>query len=168
MSPADAPLLSRPIVVDDVPEKGLAVEVVADADERAVLAKAFGLSEIKSLTGRFDVRRKGREAIAKGEVTATVVQICVVTLDPFEAEVKEEVDLRFVPDAPALDDEDAPPDSPDPIVDGRIDLGAITAEFLALGLDPYPKKPGAAFAFQPDADKENPFSVLAALKRDRD
>ena len=41
-----------------------------------------------------------------------------------------------------LDGEDAP----DPIVDGKIDLGALAAEFLALGLDPYPRKPGVAFA----------------------
>ncbi len=162
----ETPLLSRPLVVDDIPEKGATVEVAADADERALLAKAFGLVEIKALTGRFEVKRKGREAVAKGEVTATVVQTCVVTLDPFDAEVKEAVDLRFAPDAPALDDDTAPPDAPDPIVDGRIDLGAITAEFLALGLDPYPKKPGASFSFEGEDDKENPFAALAALKRD--
>ena len=34
-------------------------------------------------------------------------------------------------------------DEPDPIIDGKIDLGALTAEFFALGLDPYPRKPGA-------------------------
>ena len=27
----------------------------------------------------------------------------------------------------------------------QIDLGALAAEFLALGLDPYPRKPGVAF-----------------------
>ena len=41
------------------------------------------------------------------------------------------------------DAEDA--DIPDPIVGGRIDFGVLTAEFLALGLDPYPRKPGMAF-----------------------
>ncbi len=38
------------------------------------------------------------------------------------------------------------PDPPDPIVNGRIDLGQLAAEFLALGLDPYPRKPGVEFA----------------------
>ena len=33
-------------------------------------------------------------------------------------------------------------DAPDPIVDGKIDLGALAAEFMILGLDPYPRKPG--------------------------
>ena len=36
-------------------------------------------------------------------------------------------------------------DDPDPVIDGKIDLGALTAEFFALGLDPYPRKPGAEF-----------------------
>ena len=35
---------------------------------------------------------------------------------------------------------------PDEIVNGQIDLGAITAEFLVLGLDPYPRKPGVDFS----------------------
>ena len=36
-------------------------------------------------------------------------------------------------------------DPPEPIVNGAIDLGALAAEFLMLGLDPYPRKPGAVF-----------------------
>ena len=42
---------------------------------------------------------------------------------------------------------------PDEIVNGQIDLGALTAEFLALGLDPYPRKPGVDFSFRGDATK---------------
>ena len=52
-------------------------------------------------------------------------------------------------------------DEPDPIVDGKIDLGALAAEFFALGLDPYPRKPGVAF--EPPAEPEpeaTPFAVL--------
>ena len=40
----------------------------------------------------------------------------------------------------------------------------VTAEFLALGLDPYPRKPEADFAYTEDAGKENPFAALAGLK----
>ena len=36
-------------------------------------------------------------------------------------------------------------DDPDPVIDGKIDLGALAAEFFALGLDPYPRKPGVEF-----------------------
>jgi hypothetical protein len=63
----------------------------------------------------------------------------------------------------------AQPDPPDPIINGRIDLGALACEFLALGLDAYPRKPGAEFApIIEDAgdDKPKPFAALAKLKKD--
>jgi hypothetical protein len=61
------------------------------------------------------------------------------------------------------------PDPPDPIVNGRIDLGALASEFLALGLDPYPRKPGVEFkSLTEDADdaRPSPFAVLGKLKKD--
>ena len=42
-------------------------------------------------------------------------------------------------------------DGPDPIIDGKIDLGELAAEHFALALDPYPRKPGVAFAPPPEA-----------------
>jgi hypothetical protein len=91
-----------------------------------------------------------------------------VTLEPFDASLEEEVDVDFAeagrePVAAAHEDRDHEP--PDEITGGRIDLGALTAEFLALGLDPYPRKPGAAFAFEgQDAKPDSPFAALKGLK----
>jgi hypothetical protein len=52
------------------------------------------------------------------------------------------------------------------LIGGTVDLGALATEFLILGLDPYPRKPGATF--QPpggaSAD-EGPFAALAKLKK---
>ena len=55
------------------------------------------------------------------------------------------------------------------ILDGRIDLGVLAAEFLALGLDPYPRKPGADFAAPAEADisTDSPFAALRQLARPR-
>ena len=65
--------------------------------------------------------------------------------------------------------EDAPPqvDGPEPLLDGGVDLGAIATEFVLLGIDPYPRKEGAAFA-SPEVDSEDsgPFAALAALKKE--
>ena len=59
-------------------------------------------------------------------------------------------------------------DPPDPIVDGKIDLGALAAEFLALGLDPYPRKPGVAFdPPEPQGGRDSPFAALAEPKKKR-
>ena len=122
--------------------------------------------------------RRGRAVTVTGTVEGDVVQTCVVTLEPFPAHVSEAVEVKFV-SPPALPRgakmPEEPPghherqtslEEPDAIVDGRIDLGALTAEFLALGLDPYPRKPGAAFAFEdaPRGPEGSPFAALGRLK----
>jgi hypothetical protein len=58
------------------------------------------------------------------------------------------------------------PDPPEPIVNGAIDLGKLASEFLVLGIDPYPRKPGVAFVppKTPDDPEEHPFAALKALK----
>ncbi len=68
------------------------------------------------------------------------------------------------PPPPLTDDQ---PDLPDPIIDGRIDLGAVALEFLVLALDPYPRKPGVAFdgvVVGDDAPEATAFAGLARLK----
>jgi hypothetical protein len=55
------------------------------------------------------------------------------------------------------------------LIGDRVDLGAIAVEFLILGIDPYPRKPGVAF--EPPAaedESEHPFAALAALKKGPD
>ena len=59
----------------------------------------------------------------------------------------------------ALDIEE---DGPDPLIGGVVDLGALAGEFLTLALDPYPRKPGAAFEEPaPAVPEESPFSALS-------
>ncbi|QGM44484.1 YceD family protein [Methylocystis heyeri] len=55
-------------------------------------------------------------------------------------------------------------DAPDPLIGGAIDLGAVVSEFLTLGLDPYPRRPGAVFEepHRPDAE-DNPFAALRRI-----
>jgi hypothetical protein len=175
----DAPPFSRPFRVDALPADGLTQTIEAGPDERAALAALDRLPAIGSLTATFVVRRSGRGVRVTGDVHAELTQVCVVSLEPFAATVDEPVDVRF---APA---EDAGPprrggdggdevvevggeDPPDPIVDGKIDLGALAAEFFSLGLDPYPHKPGVAFdPPEPQGGKDSPFAALGELTKKR-
>jgi hypothetical protein len=170
ISPESVGPLSRPVLVGRIPAEGLQVEVEANAEERAALAADFGLPELKSLRGSYRLTGRGDTVHVVGRVTAELVQTCVVTLDPFESQLDEEVEVDFAepdpdlqPDEPELEI-DLAQEGPDPIVDGRIDLGALTAEFLAVGLDPYPRKPGVDFAFDEGDGEASPFAKLAALK----
>ena len=101
------------------------------------------------------------------------------TAEPFPARVEEPIDIAFAPPArpvvarrgqelkepKALEVELSDQDPPDEIVDGKIDLGALAAEFLALGLDPYPRKPGVEFAaLASEGDAGSPFATLAESK----
>ena len=156
----EAPLFSHRVKMDDIPERGLVVQVEVPEEARQAISKAFGLVAISALKASVTFKKKGKEASATGLLDATVTQTCVVTLEAFEETVQEPLDLHFAPDAPALDDETAPLDAPDPIINGEIELGGLVVEFLALALDPYPKKPGAEFRFEAESEAEHPFAAL--------
>jgi hypothetical protein len=93
----------------------------------------------------------------------------VVTLEPIENEIREPIDLVFAPPQDPLhpDVEVTPTDDPpETLIDGSVDLGAVSTEFLILGIDPYPRKPGAVFgAATIGEDAAHPFAALAKLKQ---
>ncbi len=167
----DSSPLRREISVADIPRSGLDIKIEANAQERAEIARSFNLLAVEALSGTYHVTAVLRGARVKGEVTARVRQTCVVSLDPFEADLREPVDLAYTVETGSRElatgrieispDEEDPPE---PLFGGRIDLGAVTLEFLALGLDPYPRKPGASFA-QEKSELERPPSPFAVLAR---
>jgi Large ribosomal RNA subunit accumulation protein YceD len=168
-----------PVAVEQVAEEGRHFHLIADAVTRAAVARIGGLRELLRLEATFDVTRHGQDGLrVAGRVSGTVGQTCVVSLEPLVNEVAEKVDLVFVPKgvskAPSSDEENGSPDvgsgkETEPLIGGSVNLGALATEFLLLGLDPYPRKPGAIF--QPPADAsadEGPFAALAALKKGGD
>jgi uncharacterized metal-binding protein YceD (DUF177 family) len=171
------PPWSAPVAVHEVPEPGRHVDLVADEGTRAAVAQAAGLRTLPRLDASFDLTRRGREGLrVVGRVSATVGQTCVVTLEPIENEIDEEIDLVFATEAAPELPEDAaggrrvaPDDAPEPLVAGVVDLGVVATEFLTLGIDPYPRKPGAEFTAPAAEDDESsrPFAALAALKKGR-
>jgi uncharacterized metal-binding protein YceD (DUF177 family) len=161
--------LSRLVDVANVPPHGSLVHVVATEEECAALARDFKLPAIRALKGDYRLTGSAKGVHVAGTVTAEVSQICVVTLDEFDSILTEEVEVDFAesggmpPEPPTEMHEYEPPDE---IVNGHIDLGALTAEFLALGLDPYPRKPGVDFEYKGDDERESPFAALGKLKRE--
>ena len=115
---------------------------------------------------------------------AQIVQSCVTTLEPVPEMVEDEVKVLF---SPHVSEEDMPSnpddledlsedelmallDQPEPLVDGKIDVGEVVSQFLAVAMNPYPRKDGAelpdAALIEEEADEErpNPFAKLAGLK----
>lgn len=163
-------------MLDRIPETGLHMEIEAPESLRAAIAQFAGALSVSKLSAIFDLSRRGAGVQVDGLVSGRVGQTCVVSLEAMESDIEEEVDLRLVPAAAGTDavapeaahvfGADGDEEPPEPIVGGKIDLGAIAIEFLMLGMDPYPRKPGAAFA-PPKVEDEgaHPFAALAALKK---
>ena len=192
---SQAPELSRRIQVRTLGTAGpgavaLETTVEASAAECAALARRLDIPSVGSVRCRF--RLSGPDAsgrvVADGLLQAALDQICVATLDQFTSVVTEPFTVRFVPDEQMPDaalrgDGDAvlDPDEDDdlPYGNGAIDLGEAAAEQLALALDPYPRKPGAALppeirsvdipgeeaADGGTPDRPNPFAALAARRK---
>ena len=177
---APIPEFHRPVSLAELREAGgrsLAAE--AGAEERAALARRYGVGAVPALSVEAEIAPWGPEGWrVEGRVRARIAQVCVVTLEPLVSQIDEPLRRWFAPaaalDAAAgrlaagqRDDLEA--------LGEAIDLGEIAAEAAALAIDPYPRKPGAAFEGRvhgpPDAEPltdetARPFAKLAALKRD--
>ena len=140
--------------------------VEATQEERAALAARMGLEAVLALSCQFSLRRMrlhGGEVAAvhaQAALRARVTQTCVVSLEPFEAEVAEDFTVRFVPEGSEREDVDIEDEDEIPYAGIAIDLGEAAAEQLALALDPFPRKPGIAFEGHEDEEEGGPFSVL--------
>ena len=165
---------SVPLALSDVPEIGRHLDLVADAPTRDAIARLANITALPRLSASFDVTLHGRQGLhVVGEVSATVGQTCVVTLEPIENEVAEAIDVVFMPaaDVPSAgrsgEEVEIPAeDAPEPLIDDTVDLGALATEFLLLGIDPYPRKTGAEFETPATGDDAgHPFAALAALKK---
>lgn len=151
------------------------VNFAPDEAARAGIAADLGIGAVRALAAQVTVKPWLDGAELSGRFKATVGQTCVVTLDDFDEEVAGDFTVRVVPagsvNAPAeavgeieLDAE--ADDPPDVIAGDAIDVGGYVVEHLALSLDPYPRKPGAAFDYQPPTEDTSPFAALSALKGD--
>ena len=163
---------SVPVAVDNIPETGLHIEAKAPAEVRAQLVKLANLRDLPHLSAVFDLTRRGGGVHVAGQVKARVGQTCVVTLEPLENDLDEPINVLFAPrlEVAAKDDgadrRAGDEEPPEPLIEGKVDLGAVATEFLLLGIEPYPRKAGAEFAAVKTADDSaRPFAALEALKK---
>ncbi|MGH6935229.1 MAG: YceD family protein [Methylocella sp.] len=169
---------TRMLAVETVPDTGLNIRLCANETECAALAEAYGLVAVQTFEASFHVRKQGRKRYkVSGVLHALVTQTCTVSLEPFETLVSVPVEVDFSPCCEPLGESAGrkktadgaatfagPQDPADPIINGQIDLGALAAEFLALNLDLYPRKPGVTFEDMTvggeTSGTDSPFAVL--------
>lgn len=175
---------SRPFAVDALPAGGRSFAIEATARECAAVARRLGLVALHRLRAEGTVSPTGGDGVRMaGRLTAEVEQTCVVTLEAFAAEIQAPFETIFSrsvreDDAPSRDAHAIDADRGDfgaascaeefyePLEGDGIDLGEAVTQQLAIELELYPRKPGAALP-HPDggeaddtADGASPFAVL--------
>ena len=143
-----------------------------DAETRKRIARSLDLQGLDDFVVDLEIRPtpSTSEWTMKGRVVAHAVQTCGLTLEPLPVDVDRHFSIQLAEAAPEQTDEieiTLDEDGADLIEDGKIDLGQYAVEQLVLSLDPFPRKPGAAFVQPQEPNEISPFAALKALK-DRD
>ncbi len=144
-----APEMSRVFSVKTLKEHPAEFHIEATDIERAALATRFHVSAIHSLKGSFKIYRKNGLIKVKGSLEAQLDQTCVVTLNSFKVAIVDDFNLVFDPSTTWDDfclDETFFSDGPEPIINNQLDIGELLAQQLSLGINPYPRSPGANLA----------------------
>ncbi|TCT11483.1 uncharacterized metal-binding protein YceD (DUF177 family) [Tepidamorphus gemmatus] len=164
--------VSIPVIRDQVPDSGLDIAFRADAAQCAAFARYLGVPSVERVEAALKIEPRARRSLAvNGHVACDLVQTCVVTLEPVAATIDEVVAIRYVPELgrpSEADGEGAAVDDveTEPLEGGAIDVGALIAQTLSLGLDPYPRRPGVVFeAGTGGSDGSVPSGAFAGLAR---
>jgi hypothetical protein len=156
--------VSHVVNVMRLPQKGMPVTIDADARQRALLAEQHGLLGVDRFHAELVVTSWKRNGVkVAGRVEADIEQECVVTLEPLQARISEEIAQIYLPEQSKLGRQgfheggeillDAEgPDSPETFAGDTIDVGALAEEFFGLAIDPYPRKPGVALTATDEPD----------------
>ena len=146
------------------------------AAEMEAIAAALELSALRKLRFQGEVSAHGRRDFAlTGRLGATVVQPCVVSLEPVTTRVEVPVQRLYLADyeVPEGDEVEMPEDDSTEALGAFIDPEAVMIEALSLALPLYPRADDAALdqaqfaapGVTPMTDEAaRPFAGLAALK----
>lgn len=170
----------------------LTKKLKAGEPECKAVAERLKLVSVQSLSAEMTLSRvPGNKAVIhiQGIVKASVTQSCVVTHAPVKEYIEEEFEAWYADPAsfvsiakarherqgkskdgdveiPVMEERE----DPEPIVNGKIDLGDLVTQYLSLGLNPYPRAHGAEegesveVAASPSAIRKNPFEALKNWK----
>jgi uncharacterized metal-binding protein YceD (DUF177 family) len=153
--------------------EGKAVRLEADAAEREALSRRFAIVRIDRLEADLVLHRKDRAVEATGTLEAEIVQPCAVSAEDLPVSIREEIAVRFVPEARTYGPDEEIELSAEDVDEieytgTHFDLGEAVAQTLALAIDPFLTGPQADEArqrpeLQGDEDA-NPFRALKGLK----
>lgn len=160
------------------PHKPVAFNLTPDSEKCEAIAQSLGLTTLRKLRFKGELKASGKtDWLVSGELGATVVQPCIVTLDPVTTRIDQPVSRLFMKKMPEQQSsgdglEMHEDDTLEPLGE-IIDIESIMIESLALALPDYPRSENGVQEQQnfaepgvtPMTDEDTrPFAGLSALK----
>ncbi|MCK5555604.1 MAG: DUF177 domain-containing protein [Alphaproteobacteria bacterium] len=170
------PEFSRLIAVKGIiSDKNKTEEIKTTEAECIALATRLGLKSLTGLKSKISMSyiSDGNIIRIEGDIEVDVVQSCIVSLQDVSSKIEAHFDTCFTEDGKEIDENTEiniilEEEFPDIMVDGMIDLGELTTQYLSLELDPYPRALGVSLPAQITKSGENtkncPFQVLKKIK----
>lgn len=174
--------LTYPVNVNTLPTNGLKVTLDPDASELSEIADQAGVLSIDRFNSELVVKRWRRNGVTIfGKINAEITQECVVSLEPVNSKISEEIERTFLPEGskltkPKLSSDGEiildyeGKDEPDIFVGDTIDIWEVVMENVLLAIDPFPRSPllpDKEFSVDTDKgkvqDKVSPFAALKGL-----
>ena len=120
---------------------GLERRIAANDIECAALARRLGLVAVNHLAGTLTLRHEDEGVHVQGTVAASVVAACAVSGADVPQRIEEAINVLAVEPARGGGEVELEAEELDRVTmtGGRIDLGEVMADSLALALDPYPR-----------------------------
>ena len=171
---ADPPEFSRLAPLPRLDGVETVYPITANAEERSLLAQRFDLVALDGFTAEVRLSHGAAGIRLAARLTADVVQLCGVTLEPFRSRIEDEFTLLFRTEAPEGDLLDPMEEDYEILSGTEIDIGEAVAQQLSLALDPFPRAPGAEIPglaeessgeTEPDQAPASPFAALARLAK---
>lgn len=165
---------SYPLKIEELGQGEQRYNLRADENQLEWLKDVLQVSAVNSFIADMKLnfqKKKGILNIA-GHISANLGLISVISLEEFKKDYNADFSVIYDTNAKYediyQDDEDIELDVPDIVIDGKIDLGDIAIEQLALVLEDYPRQEGEEFKEiieDNEPVKHNPFAVLEKLKK---
>lgn len=171
-------------------DDAISLNLSPDEETKTRLAKRIGVLSLDALKADLTLQNEqgGRVVHITGKINADVTQICVVSMEKIKNNIEDEFEAWFANadqavslnkvrqkkmiekgnrELPMIEEQD----DPEPMIDGKIDLGELVTQYLSLSIDPYPQAEGVEYEIGDDQAQasssvafKNPFAALKDWK----
>ncbi len=167
---------SYPLIVADLPLSEQHYKMRADDNVKPFLSQVLQVKAVKMFDADFWIKPDRSTSILQinGHIKTELVLQSVVSLEEFtksyDFDFTTSFDTKATLNSQKEDGDDWDTDTPEIVVDGKIDLGDVAIEQVALRLDYYPRQEGEEFYFKSEFDDDetvgnHPFAALKKLKK---